>query len=104
MASPPFAVPLSVSVDSPNFPGGTPRVAHAYVPPPTWEGALRAPATPGLAIVRPPAALRRYGWALEPLEDAFLLLLLVFAVPVVMLLLALPFGVFLHLAGLGESQ
>ena len=80
--------------DVPIFPGQTPATA-AHIYPAQASVAVRAPRTPGgmagdgRTFPTPPDR----HWALERLEDAFLLLLIVFAVPAIILLLALPFVV-----------
>jgi hypothetical protein len=98
------AVPIVTGVDVPNFPGRTPRTAHAYLATATIpEHAVSAPARTAATGASSAVAARGQHWAAEGLEDAFLLLLIVFAVPAVMLLLALPFAVLLRVAAMTAS-
>ena len=99
MQAPP-AVSFPANVGVPHFPGQTPRTAHAArasvaVAAPAPDTAVR----PAVHTVSPAAPWRQH-WALERLEDAFLLLLIVLAVPAVILLLAAPFALILRLAAM----
>jgi hypothetical protein len=94
------AVPVPANVGVPHFPGRTPRTAHAarasvVVAAPAPDTAAR----PAVHTVSPAAPWHQH-WALEGLEDAFLLLLIVLAVPAVILLLAAPFALILRVAAM----
>jgi hypothetical protein len=94
------AVPFPAGVGVPHFPGQTPRIAHAA--PASVVAAAPASDTaarPAVHTVSPTVPWRQH-WALEGLEDAFLLLLIVFAVPAVILLLAAPFALILLVAAM----
>src|SRR5690606_21877383 len=99
MQDPP-TVPFPANVGVPHFPGRTPRTGHAA----RASVAVAAPAPdtaarPAVHTVSPVAPWRQH-WALERLDDAFLLLLIVLAVPAVILLLAAPFALILRVAAM----
>ena len=95
----PAAVPFPSEAQVPNPPGMTPATAHVRVAP--HVTALGAGTSGWLAVVgtgssTAPRAQRR---VLEFLEDVLLLLLVVFAVPAVIMLLALPIALIFRIAG-----
>ena len=96
----PAAVPFPSGAQVPNPPGMTPA-ATAKTQVARHVTALGAGASGRLAVVgaesaTAPRAQRR---VLEFLEDVLLLLLIVFAVPVVIMLLALPIALIFRIAG-----
>ena len=95
----PAAVPFPSGAQVLNPPGTTPVTAHVRVA--RHVRALGA-GTPGrLAVVgaESPTAPRAQRRVLEVLEDGLLLLLIVFAVPAVIMLLALPIALIFRIAG-----
>jgi hypothetical protein len=82
-----------------NPPGMTPATAH--LPVPRHITALGAKPPDSLAMVGTgsPTAPRAQSRMLEFLEDVLLLLLVVFAVPAVIMLLALPIALIFRVAG-----
>ena len=94
----PAAVPFPSGAQVPNPPGMTPVTTHVRVAPhDTGLGAGRSgrPAAVGAGSSAAPGAQPRM---LEFLEDVLLLFLVVFAVPVVIMLLALPVALIVRIA------
>ena len=97
----PAAVSFPSGAQVPNPPGMTPATAH--VPIAHRITALGAGTSGRLAVVGTGAGSRTAPRAqkriLELLEDVFLLLLVVFAVPAVIMLLALPIALISRMTG-----
>ena len=95
----PATVPFFSRAQVPNFPGMTPVTAHVDVV--RSDATVRA-ADRSLGVAAGAAGLRTVPTTaqnvLEYVEDAGLLLLIVFMVPALIMLLALPFALVLRIA------
>jgi hypothetical protein len=94
----PAAVPFPSGAQVPNPPGMTPVTTHVRV---AHVTALGAGTSGRLAVAgaESPTAPRAQWRVLEFLEDVLLLLLVVFAAPAVIMLLALPIALIFRIAG-----
>lgn len=97
------ALPLPLTGAVPNPPGMTPPTVHPRVATTgtvLGAGTFNRPATVGAGSSTAPAVQHQ---VLEVLEDAVLLLLFVFAVPIIIMLLALPIALIFRIAvGIGQ--